>query len=70
MKISKKLLLSLSAAVITVIRNGRHGHSSFQKTGVVTGTVVNFRKEPNLSSSPAQTRKRNKVTVMTQRRLV
>ena len=65
MKISKKLLLSLSAAVITVIAMAGTVTAASQKTGVVTGTVVNFRKEPNLSSKVLlKLEKGTKVTVI------
>lgn len=65
MKISKKLLLSLSVAVITVIAMANTVAAASQKTGVVTGTVVNFRKEPDLSSKVLlKLEKGTKVTVI------
>lgn len=50
MNVSKKLMLSLAAAVITVFAMSNTISAASEKTGVVTGTVVNFRKEPSLSS--------------------
>jgi len=50
MKVLKKLLLALSVSVITILAISASVSAASEKTGVVTGTVVNFRKEPNLSS--------------------
>jgi len=50
MKVLKKLLLALSASVITILAISSSVSAASEKVGVVTGTVVNFRKEPNLSS--------------------
>ena len=65
MNVSKKLMLSLAAAVITVFAISTSVSAASEKTGVVTGTVVNFRKEPSLSSKVLlQLKKGTKVTVI------
>jgi len=50
MNILKKILLSLSVAVIVVFAMNVTVSAAVEKTGTITGKVVNFRKEPNLSS--------------------
>ncbi len=63
MSISRKLLLSLSTAAIVVFAMSSAA-SAAEKTGVVTGEVVNFRQEPNLSSKVLlQLKRGTKVTV-------
>jgi len=65
MNVSKKLMLSLAAAVITVFAMSNTISAASEKTGVVTGTVVNFRKEPSLSSKVLlKLKKGTKVTVI------
>lgn len=50
MKVSKKLLLALSVSVITIFALCASVSAASEKIGIVTGNVVNFRKEPDLSS--------------------
>ena len=50
MKVSKKLLLALSVSVITIFALSASVSAASEKIGIVTGNVVNFRKEPDLSS--------------------
>ena len=65
MKVSKKLLLSLAAAIVTVLAISSAVSAASEKTGVVTGTVVNFRKEPSLSAKVLnQLKKGTKVNVI------
>lgn len=65
MSISRKFLLSLSAASIIVFAMSSAVSAAVEKTGVVTGEVVNFRQEPNLSSKILlQLKKGTKVTVV------
>ncbi len=50
MTISKKILLSLSAAIVLVTILTIPAYAEAKKTGVVTGEVVNLRKNPDTSS--------------------
>lgn len=50
MAISKKVMLSLSAAIVLVIALAIPVSAEAKRTGVVTGEVVNLRKSPDLSS--------------------
>ncbi len=50
MTISKKVLLSMSVAVMVILMLGSQVAAESKRTGTVTGSVVNVRKTPNLSS--------------------
>lgn len=50
MAISKKIKMSVSAAAVAVLVLCSPVAAEAKKTGVVTGSVVNFRQSPNLSS--------------------
>lgn len=68
MKVSKKLLLALSVSVIMILAISTSVSAASEKTGVVTGTVVNFRKEPDLSAKVLlKLQKGTKVTVIDSR---
>ena len=68
MKVLKKLLLALSVSVITILAISASVSAASEKTGVVTGTVVNFRKEPDLSAKVLlKLQKGTKVTVIDSR---
>jgi len=65
MKVLKKLLLALSVSVITILAISASVSAASEKIGVVTGSVVNFRKEPDLSSKILfQLKEGAKVTVI------
>ncbi len=65
MSISRKLLLSIAASAIIMFATSSAVLAAVEKTGVVTGEVVNFRQEPSLSSKILlQLKKGTKVTVI------